>query len=311
MSIRTSLGVRQVRMVLIKVGLTEDEADAFVARLDKEFTEGRFATQEERQKFIERELTKINETLEKIPPRAEAIITGVVVGLGTGLVAGVASIPVFDAIKDALGKASLQPAPARVQVQVPEVAEFIQMEWAGIVLPREAFLLEPLERVRYRRQELYGTFDRRVPLYLDAIGMGLDYSGRHREAEQYRHHAIVLSRAIFGSAHESTAAAYGNAGLTLFHRRKFRKSTEYLARAVTISIEHLGTQHPTTAGAIYNLWHCLNEQGLLHHLKMPSQFVSALPEIRSFAVGMTARKIVLVLLLALTDRVNELIEENK
>ena len=292
---RSHLAVRHTRALLIRAGLRDDEADAFLERLADEFAAGRLETEDLRLGFIERELAEIRENQRKSPGRIEGVITNIA--------SGVASTALYELLKSQLGSSK----PAIVQAPQHDWEEIIQIEWAD-THPAMASLKEdrPLRRALQIRQERHGTFDKRTAIYRDYLGLFADRGGNHRKAEKLRRQALTISQKVNGLACESTGAAWSNLGLSLFAQRQYDRSEQCLVQGLRVLMDCLGTNHLSSAAAIYNTYCVLHARGRLRHVTIPQQFTQALPQIRELAGRMMTRKMILVYLLALRELLEEI-----
>jgi hypothetical protein len=78
---RSHVAVRHLRMLLIRAGLSEADADAFLDRLEAELVAGHLEDQEAGLKFIERQLAEVRHSQRTSPGRIELLVTqiGIVV----------------------------------------------------------------------------------------------------------------------------------------------------------------------------------------------------------------------------------------
>jgi hypothetical protein len=192
------IALRHARLLLVKAGLSEEEADRFLRRISEEVVSGKLESQETRLEFIENQLAQI-----KSPGVATTAITAVATGLFANAL--------YDIIKAGVQgvKPEAPPAP-------PDEVDIIQIEWAEIRLPKKSYELEGALRSALKtREQKHGTFDKRVAVYLDAIAMCLDAKRNHRGAVQLRRQALKISQRVTGATSESTAAALCNLGLSL------------------------------------------------------------------------------------------------
>jgi tetratricopeptide (TPR) repeat protein len=288
---RASLAIRHNRMLLIRGGLSEDEADAFLDRLADEFAAGRPRDQNAQLRFIERELADVKKAQLEAPGRIELAITAVVTG--------VASSWLYELSKSQLGTEEL--APARSVDQDSEDA--IRIEWAGIKPPEITLQFLPyVEKALQRRSSRRGALDKQAAIYLDAIGIFLDAQGATTE----RQNGCGGRSSRFpdeqnGPDHQSTGAALSNLGLCLFAQSKYAESNDCLTDAVRILRKSLGEQNAATAAALYNCYISFNAQGRFRNVSVPAEFLRAIGQFEELAVSEMAGKAIIVNLLALAD----------
>jgi tetratricopeptide (TPR) repeat protein len=295
------VAVKAIRVLLIKSGLTEEEADSFLDRIADEFAEGQLEAEDARLKAIQCALADIREHQRTTPGRAEMALTG----LATGVVGSLVAAKLYDAFKSE--PTIIPPAPP---VLTPgDSRTTIQIEWAaGSVKIDTAKQIAGMRRALRWHEQHYGTIDNGTAISLDGLGMFLDAEGRHGEAFRLRRQALKITQRIHGPVSESTGAALSNIGLTLFAQGRYDDSNQYLAKSLRTMIDSLGTNHISTAAAVYNCYFCLRAQGRLRHSVLPQQFLRSLPQIREIANSMTARKYAIVLLMMLLDCARALTE---
>lgn len=292
---RSHLAVRHTRMLLIRAGLNEDEADTFLDRLANELTSGRIGTDEAWRTFVERELAEIKENQRKA--------TGTVKPAIVGLVTGLASSALYDLLKSQL-RSTEPPVTRAIQYDWQDI---VQIEWASTKPATKSTEGETLlKRALQICEQQRGTFDKAAAIYLDGIGLFLDANGNHRAAEKPRRQALKISRRVSGHLHESTGAALSNLGLCFLAQRRHGESEECLTKSVRMLMTCLGTWHLSTAAAIYNLYICLKAQGRLKHVMLPPQFIRGLPAIQETAEFMMHRKAALVSLVAAQELLAEI-----
>jgi tetratricopeptide (TPR) repeat protein len=299
---RSRLAIRYARMLLIKAGLNEREADAFLDRLTDELASGRIVTEEATRSHIERELAEIKEELRKTPGRIETIATGI----ATGLVAGLASAGIYDFVKPGLeGALSIGKPDSITRPSSGHGDDLIQIEWALTKLPRELLGGEAtLRRALQIYEQRHGSLDMKNAVYLDAIGMLLDRRGKHSEARRFRRQALRISEHANGPVHESTGAIKSNIGLSYLAQRRYAESAKYLLAALDTQIKCLGIDQMATIAALYNCWVCLTIQDRVRIPMLPKEaegWVKALPEMREAAKMMMLRKAALTCLLAVSE----------
>jgi tetratricopeptide (TPR) repeat protein len=298
----TQLAIRHTRMLLIKVGLNEDETDRFLARLTKEAAESNLQDQNERLSFVEQELGRLEAKQSKDTLKSQTLRNPIV-----GAVGGVAGNYLTRGIDLVVANAPvvLPPTPP---VANQQALEAIRIEWAG---GRLTAGIPDMADAWYRALKIHegrdGSINPVTAVYLDGVGMLLDRRGDHRQAERMRRQAVKISQKVNGPGHESTAAALSNLGLTLFAQRKYVESDQCLAKGFRILKQIHGSAHTSTCAATYNIYDCLFRQGRLLHVKMPKEFTSALPEIHKFADSTAALKIFAVGFIALRDILQSLV----
>ncbi len=294
--------VKAVRALLIRTGLTEEEAGSFLDRLADELARGQLGSEDARLVFIEQKLAEILMSQRKAPGRGETAVTG----FATGVLGSLVASQIYDALKH---EPVILPAEPPV-FQPGDCRTTIQIEWAG-GFPKidVANQINHLSRILQWREKRYGTIDNGTAIALDGIGMFLDIEKRHRRAFRLRNQALKITQRTHGRVSESTAAVLSNLGLNLFAQGKFSESDRYLAKALKTTIEALGTNHISTAAAAYNFYFCLHAQGRIRHSDLPQPFLQSLPQIREVAGVMTARKLAIVISMALIDFLHALKEE--
>jgi len=283
---------------MIRAGLSDDEADHVLDRLREELGADKLHSESERYEFIEGELAQIKAKLDtqpKPPGRVETITVGFIGGLLTNAV--------YDAIKAELAGRTTQiirPSPER-----PE--EVIQVQWAGIPLSREILQCEDaIRRVLTCHESKHGSYNRMTALYLDGIATFESAKGNRRKAETLRQQALKISRRVNGPVCESTANVWSNLSLDLFHRRGYNDADRALVRAFTTIRQSVGDSHPSTAGVVYNAYYIFNLQGRIPPSPELTKFRRLLPQVREFGKVMSARKNLILLLLALKDSLAEI-----
>jgi hypothetical protein len=181
----THIALRHARLLLVKAGLSEDEADRFLGRISEEVVSGKLEGQETRLAFIENQVAQI-----KTPGVATTAIAAVATGLFTNAL--------YDIIK-----AGVQGIKPEAQPPTPDEVDIIQIEWADIRLPKKSYEIEGALRAALKiREQQHGTLDKRVAVYLDGIGMCLDAKRNHRGAVQVRRQALKISQRVNGPASE-------------------------------------------------------------------------------------------------------------
>ena len=77
------LVVRAARKLLVGAGLSEDEADAFLLRLEKEFTAGHLTGEREQRRFLSSELAELKKKMAKMggPSKLEDALSAIVYGI--------------------------------------------------------------------------------------------------------------------------------------------------------------------------------------------------------------------------------------
>ncbi len=295
------VAVQAIRALLIKSGLTEEEAGSFLDRIANEFAEGQLETEGARWKSIERALAEIREHQRTTPGRAETAVTG----FATGVVGSLVAAKLYDAFESA---SPIVP-PTRPVLTPGDPLTTIQIEWAGGTAKIDT--AEQVAGMRHAlrwHEQLYGTINNGTAILLDGLGIFLDAERHHREAFRLRRQAWKITQRIHGPVSESTGAALSNIGLNLFAQGKLEDSSRYLANSFIVMRDSLGPSHISTAAAIYNFYFCLHAQGRLGHSVLPQQFLGSLPQFREFANLMTARKYAIVLLMMSLDRLRVLRE---
>jgi tetratricopeptide (TPR) repeat protein len=293
----THIAVRHTRLLLVKAGLTEDEADRLINRLTTELISGTLDGKSERLAFIEQELARLEDAQHrgsKGPGDLRNLIISIVGGVG-----GTYLTRAIDKLTNNTSSEILPPSSTLDR----EHAEIIRIEWAGSKLSCPAYesMMPALRHALQYHERQVGTIDKTTAVYLDGIGMFLDQQGRHCEAARSRRQAVKISQKLNGPDHESTAAALSNFGMCLFAQRRYRESDECLVKAFRILSARFGTNHITTACSMYNIYFSLYRQGRLLNLKMPHQFIQALPQIQQFGTGMIGLKTMVIALISLRD----------
>jgi hypothetical protein len=195
------IAIHNTRMLLVAAGLTAVEADRFVQRLTGEIAAGSLSSHEERLKFVEREISR----LEQAQMRAQGG-SGDLRSMIIDVISGLAANVIYD-----LGKTFVQRAPT-VPSPAPEILppagtenaeQTIRVEWACAyhTLP-ELQLSEPLidgiMRALHQHQWAKGIMNPLAAVYLDGVGMFLDGQAHHREAERVRRQAVKISQKVDG-----------------------------------------------------------------------------------------------------------------
>jgi len=200
--IRSHFAIRHTRMLLIKIGLSEEEADAFLDRLSEEFSEGLIDDERTRFAFIEREIAQLAKNERSKTTNVARMRDAI-----CAIVLGAAGSALWDLLKAEFG--NRQPVDS---AKCPE-------SWSGNLLI-ECAVPETLEgwhkgealfrRALELRERRYGTLDMRTAISADSLGMCLDEQGRHREAEKMRRKALWIAEKVGGPVHASTGAALSN-----------------------------------------------------------------------------------------------------
>jgi tetratricopeptide (TPR) repeat protein len=288
----TSLPIRYTRMLLIKTGLTEDEADKLIERIAADAAATGTRDNSQRLAIIEQELAKLASI------KTGRISSTVVIGA----ISGVAGNYLTRGIDWAVGNLpTLKPTES-----LPNQSgiELIRAEWAGCRLQGEPPELRwLLTRAMKVHEERDGSINPLTALYLDAIGMVMDWQGDHRQAEQVRRQAVKISRKVNGPTHESTAAALSNLGLCLHARGKEIDSAKCFIRAATILQGNPTPDQISLAAVIYNIYDCWRNSPKFVPTwsKLPPEFKKAIPELQKFGQGMAALKLLIVGLISLRD----------
>jgi tetratricopeptide (TPR) repeat protein len=271
---KSRIAVRQTRMLLVKAGLREEEADVFLDCLSKEFVAGSVQNEESRRAFVESYLANLGYEKHQRPTslaRMKEAIWAILLGAaGSALWDFLRAEFQSKAIDDAIEK------PSQGTVQMPG-------QWQGELLiewelkthdPSFSSSEQCLRRALEIREQNYGRFDRRTAVSLDALGMCLDAQGKHREAAGYRATALKVSERISGPKHPDTAAALSNLGLCLTGRKQYSDGERFLRRGYDIMRRRYGTNHLWTAAALFNLYFNLRIQGRFLHVAVPAQLIA-------------------------------------
>jgi tetratricopeptide (TPR) repeat protein len=88
--------------------------------------------------------------------------------------------------------------------------------------------------------------DGEFSLFLNVVGLILDYVGDPRKAIDYFEKALSIDRELFGENHPGVATDLSNLGLAWAALGDPRKAIDYMQKAYDIFQEILGDQHPNT-----------------------------------------------------------------
>jgi hypothetical protein len=88
---RSHIAMRHVRMLLIRAGLSETDADAFLEWLEAELVAGHLEDREARLKLIERELAELSSS--------QRISKAILTDLAISIASGIASNALYDFLK--------------------------------------------------------------------------------------------------------------------------------------------------------------------------------------------------------------------
>jgi tetratricopeptide (TPR) repeat protein len=220
-----SLATRSARILLIKAGLTQDEADALLNYVKEEFVKGSIRDAEDIKRHIQTLLVETQETkiaIKRTPGRAESIFWAIVANI------------LYDWIKSKFD--------AFVQNTSPNLAdeEVVQVEWDG------GWHLEPISIDKSSRKLFSnhlptgGRLNSKACVFYDAIGMIDDLSKAHKRAEVARRRAVITSRRVHGRNHESTAAALSNLALCLSAQNRLPDAARHYAESLKILRNTIG-----------------------------------------------------------------------
>ncbi len=286
----TNMAIRYTRMLLIKTGLREAEADQLIERIAAEASAYGVTDESERLAFIEHELDKLKSV--KSGRLSRDLIIGTIGGV------------VGNYVTREIDKIVIHPEPPSPPISPPvnhRAIPTIRAEWAGCnpdVIPDFRGHWTWALKVHERRG---GPVNLMAAFYYDGISMLMDLHGDHRQAEPIRRQVVKISQKLNGATHESTAAALSNLGLCLHARGKEVENARYLVRSLRILLEYPTTNQLSISAVIYNIYYFWGNNPHFLHAKISPEFRRSLPEFKKFGQGMMALKALLIALSSLLD----------
>lgn len=260
--------LRSTKRLLIKVGLTDTEADAFVRRLGQEAADGHLETEHQQAEFCERHLHEIASArdsggLKGLRPQwadIKSVVVAAVGGaFGTGLGNGVGAL--FKAV--AGGNGAAQPSTAK------SLSEGINRWHVGWVdtITTPGFNWERVEPLIRRAAEVveanFGDRDEKTARSLISLGQCLIGQGRYTDAMPWLERAFGIEEALHGLDHPHTAIALIHLGLLDYYQGKYAQLAPLLRRGLKSIQDSRGPDHLDTAAALYDLAVNLDAEG--HH----------------------------------------------
>ncbi len=257
----TAWATRHLRMLLINAGLGEDDVDAFLAALHREFEANGLVSDEEWRLLCHQQ---ISELLSRMPSvKARRI---------EDLIIGVASISLWEMLSSVYRAVRTDPPPparklppaewADKQLDRVDTAWFI--EEPGFPMTQADYMA--VERLVRRalevRVEAYGSMDPHTNQSRTALAFLLCWHGRIMEAETLFRQVLQVTERAFGPKHHYTGAALSNLGGNLTLQRRYLEAEPLLRRGAEIEAGKPTQESPETAGAaLFNLGLNLTLQG--------------------------------------------------
>ena len=297
------IATRHLRMLLVKQGLTEDEADAFIQHLPKEFRSGCLYSEASLRVSVDAYLARLA-AKRSIPDRLkEALWT---------LLIGAAGSALWDLLKAEIESqigTNGPTIPSEHGIEVPQ-------KWNGEILiewglqspsPQPTGEEQCLRRSLELREHRYGRFHQKVAVSLDALGFCLDVKGEHKQSAGYRATALKVSERVSGPKSANTAAALSNLGLCLARQRQYADAEKLVRRSYDVFRRACGPRHIWTAAAVFNLFYVMKAQGSFLLAGYPQQIRAMEPNLqKAFADMMIWKRVNITL-----DAVKELAEHLK
>jgi hypothetical protein len=294
---RRGLAARHTRMLLIKSGLSEAEAEKLLDHLGEDVSAGNFQNDMARGGFLKSDLDELK-TGQRLLAENSSDRRTIILGLASS-VGGNYLTKLLDKAIELVSDATSGGDPVPGQ---DSPRETIRVEWMGGKIAAQSLQTEPLIR---RALEIHGERFKApghmAAFYHDGIGMLVDAKGHSHTAEQQRRAALEIAERVHGPVNENTGAALINLGVCLLRQKKYNEGDGYLGMGLRALIDSVGMSHISTAAAIYNLYRSYATQGKLKHLKIPHQFTRNLRQIRLAADQMTIWKFVTVVLLSVVE----------
>lgn len=242
-----AFAVRQVRALLVRLGLRDEEADEFIEKLREEFLRGGLRDERDRREFCRTRLAGDRRT-NRFWEGIETVL------LGT---AGNALWSVLQFAYEEVRSKSPTGA-----FQNDELSERVHVQWANTGRIVDWHSLEPLLRRAFEASETtYGPEDRRTAATLSGYASCLDGQSRHAEAESLFLRAFAIENKVRGPAHPYTGAALVNLGVNFDAQQRHVEAEQMLRGGLGILETHLGPEHTETAAALYDLGVNLSAQG--------------------------------------------------
>ncbi len=94
-----------------------------------------------------------------------------------------------------------------------------------------------------------------------AVGLVLDFQGKHAEAREQHERAIALQEEIYGPNHSRVALSLGNLANSLAEQGMYADARQRYERALAIQEATLGEHHPELAFTLNNLGNVVGYQG--------------------------------------------------
>jgi len=249
-----AIAVRQLRLMLIKVGLTEGEADAFLEQLREDFTHANLESEDARLRFCEQQIRKIVTSRSGVSGRLEGVQESF-----KAIVQGLAAAALWELIKAEYGNVT---APQTSLALRDNFLRRWTVEWIGF--PPPGYDWKVGERVLRLALEVVernsGFQDERTAQMLTGLGRCLDGQQRYTEALPLLERAFGIERTLHGLEHPDTGISLINLGLHDYAQRRYAEAEPLLRRGL-LSVEGgRGPDHIDTGGALYDLGTDLDAQ---------------------------------------------------
>lgn len=301
--VKGEIATRHLRMLLIKQGLSEDEADAFIEHLSMEFRSGCIHSKASLRAGVDAYLGRLA-TKRSIPDRLKEALWTVLIGA-----AGSALWDMLKAEIESLLGTNGPTVPSKRGVEVLQ-------KWNGEILiewgleprsPQPASEEQCLRRSLELRERRYGRFHQKVAVSLDALGFCLDVKGEHKKSAGYRATALKVSERVSGPKSANTAAALSNLGLCLARQGQYADAEKLARRSYDVFRRSCGPRHIWTAAAAFNLFHVMKAQGKFLLAGYPQQIRAMEPNLqKAFSEIMIWKRVNVTL-----DAVKEITENLK
>jgi tetratricopeptide (TPR) repeat protein len=268
-SFQCAAAVRRTRMLLVKAGLTESEADAWLLRMRDEFARGNLQTEQDRALFCEFLIREITAGRDQGPgglaPQwadVRAIVVNAIgSALGGALVLGARAL--FQANREETIERSLVTARAREALLSRWNVEWVHAP--GGYDRSNTKNWEPIERLARRALQIvehqHGFQDERTARHLTSVGRCLDAQKRYAEAEPFLERAFAIEKALHGLENPHTGIILINLGLHDFAQGRYAQAAGLFRQGLKAVESGRGPEDIDTAGALYNLGVVLDVQG--------------------------------------------------
>jgi tetratricopeptide (TPR) repeat protein len=261
-SFHRTVAVRHTRLLLVKAGLTEREADTFLERLHEEITLGNLRTEQDQTLFCERHLREIASTrdtgLSSLAPHWGDLKTIIVSGLGSSLGAALwaGSGKLVEARQ---GNDTARRSSAELR---DEALSRWMVEWVNFAPAIDWKAHEHLLRTAAEgAEQAWGLRDERTAKLLMGLGRGLDGQGRYAESGPLLEQVCGIEKLLHGLKHPHTGIALIALGLHYYYQHQYVEATHFLRQGLSSVESGRGADHMDTAGALYNLAVALDAAG--------------------------------------------------